>query len=60
MELLHHLAVGFTTALSPQNPPTPSVVLGSTPIGVLPGLGPIATSRGCCGVAERLRSTRRH
>jgi TctA family transporter len=44
MELLQHLAVGFTTALSLQNLLYAffGAVLG-TLIGVLPGLGPIAT-----------------
>ena len=44
MELIHHLALGFEVALSAQNLAYAFVgVLLGTLIGVLPGLGPVAT-----------------
>ena len=49
MELLDNLALGLGTALQPENVLycLIGVVLG-TAVGVLPGIGPTATSRCCC------------
>ena len=44
MELLNHLAVGFSVALTPVNLLYALVgALLGTLIGVLPGIGPVAT-----------------
>ena len=57
MELLDNLALGFATALSPENLLYCFVgVLLGTLVGVLPGIGPTATI--ACSCPSRSASSR--